>query len=46
MQLDEIRDQLKEYIFGLRAEERFQELMDELRQEIFIDVRTELLDAS
>ncbi len=45
-ELDEIRDQLKEYIFGLRAEERFQELMEELRQEIFIDVRTELLEAS
>ncbi len=45
-ELDEIRDQLKEYIFGLRAEERFQELMEELRQEIFIDIRTELLDAS
>jgi len=45
-ELDEIRDQLKEYIFGLRAEERFQELMEELRSEIFIDIRTELLDAS
>jgi len=45
-ELDEIRDQLKEYIFGLRAEDRFQELMEELRQEIFIDIRTELLDAS
>ncbi len=45
-ELDEIRDELKEYIFGLRAEERFQELMEELRDEIFIEIRTELLDAS
>ncbi len=45
-ELDEVRDQLKEYIFGLRAEERFQELMEELRSEIFIDIRTEMLDAS
>ncbi len=45
-ELDEIREQLKEYIFGLRAEDRFQEFMEELREEIFIDIRTELLDAS
>jgi len=45
-ELDEIRDQLKEYIFGLRAEERFQELMAELRDEIFIDIRTQLVDSS
>jgi peptidyl-prolyl cis-trans isomerase SurA len=41
-QLDEIRDQLKDYLYNLRAEERFQKLIEELRREIFIDIRTEL----
>ncbi len=44
--LDEIRDQLREYLFGLRSEERYLELMEELRSEIFVDIRTELVESS
>ncbi|MCD4690241.1 peptidylprolyl isomerase [bacterium] len=45
-ELDEIRDDLKEHIFSLRAEIRFRELMEQLRAEIFVDIRTELLENS
>ncbi len=41
-ELDEIREQLKDYIFNLRAEEAYIALMNRLRNEIYIDIRTEM----
>ena len=40
---DEIREQLKDYIFNLRAEEAYVALMDRLKSEIYIDIRTEMV---
>ncbi|MBC8451030.1 peptidylprolyl isomerase [bacterium] len=42
-ELDEIREQLKDYIFNLRAEEAYVALMDRLKSEIYIDIRTEMV---
>ncbi len=42
-ELDEIREQLKDYIFNLRAEEAYVALMDRLKNEIYIDIRTEMV---
>jgi peptidyl-prolyl cis-trans isomerase SurA len=38
--LDEVREDLREYIYGLKAEEAYTALMDRLSGEIFIDIRT------
>ncbi len=40
--LDEIREDLREYVFGLKAEEAYVVLMDRLANEIHIDIRTEM----
>ncbi len=40
--LDEIREVLREYVFGLKAEEAYVVLMDRLANEIHIDIRTEM----
>lgn len=37
--LDEVREDLRDYIYGLKAEEAYTALMERLSQEIFIDVR-------
>jgi len=38
--LDEVRDDLKDYVFSLRVEEGYRELIERLSREIFVDVRT------
>ncbi len=38
--LDEVREDLKEYLFGMRAQEGYLELMARLADEIHIDIRT------
>jgi len=38
--LDEVREDLKDYIFARRAEEAYGELIDQLSREIFVDIRT------
>jgi peptidyl-prolyl cis-trans isomerase SurA len=43
--LDEVREDLKEYIFSLKAEEAYARLMERLRGEIFIDVRSPMVPA-
>lgn len=37
--LDEVREDLKDYIFSLKAEEAYRELMERLHDEIFVNVR-------
>jgi peptidyl-prolyl cis-trans isomerase SurA len=39
--LDEIRDDLKDLLFARKAEAAYNELIDRLKKEIFVDVRTE-----
>jgi len=39
-ELDEIREDLRDYIFGLKAEEAYNDLLERLRSEIFVDIRT------
>lgn len=41
--LDEVRENLKEYLFSLKAEEAYTALIDRLSTEIFVDVRTEMV---
>jgi len=41
--LDEVREDLKEYIFSRKAEKAYSELMDRLSREIFVDIRTGLV---
>lgn len=41
--LDEVRENLKEYLFGLKAEEAYEALIERLSGEIFVDVRTEMV---
>jgi peptidyl-prolyl cis-trans isomerase SurA len=41
--LDEVREDLKEYIFAQKAEKAYGELMDRLAKEIFVDIRTGLV---
>lgn len=38
--LDEVRERLKEYIFARKAEKAYEDLIDRLSSEIFVDVRT------
>jgi peptidyl-prolyl cis-trans isomerase SurA len=38
--LDEIRDQLKDYLFSLKAEAAYDKLIERLSSEIFVDIRT------
>jgi peptidyl-prolyl cis-trans isomerase SurA len=38
--LDEVREDLRDYIYGRKAEEAYAALIERLSQEIFIDVRT------
>ena len=38
--LDEVRENLKDYLFARKAEEAYGELIDRLSQEIFVDIRT------
>jgi len=38
--LDEVREDLKDYLFARKAEEAYGELLDRLSREIFIDIRT------
>jgi len=38
--LDEVRENLKDYIFARKAEEAYGELIDRLSREIFVDIRT------
>jgi len=40
-ELDEIREDLRNDIFDLRVEEAYRALLDRLRGEIFVDIRTE-----
>ncbi len=42
-ELDEVREDLKDYLFSLKAEERYTELMEQLKSEIFVDIRTDLV---
>jgi peptidyl-prolyl cis-trans isomerase SurA len=42
-ELDEIREQLKDYIFNIRVEEAYVAFMERLRDEIYVDVRTEVV---
>ncbi len=42
-ELDEIREQLKDYIFSIRVEEKYAALMERLRDEIYTDIRTEMV---
>jgi peptidyl-prolyl cis-trans isomerase SurA len=39
--LDEIRDDLRDLIFSQKAEEAYNKLIDRLKSEIFVDVRTD-----
>ena len=41
--LDEVREDLKDYIFSRKAEQAYGELMDRLSSEIFVDIRTALV---
>lgn len=38
--LDEVRDDLRDYIYGLKVEQGYRELIDRLSDEVFIDIRT------
>jgi len=38
--LDEVREDLKDYLFARKAEEAYGELLDRLSREIFVDIRT------
>ena len=38
--LDEVRENLKDYLFARKAEKAYEELIDRLSQEIFVDIRT------
>ncbi len=38
--LDEVRENLKDYLFSRKAEEAYGELIDRLSREIFVDIRT------
>jgi len=38
--LDEVRENLKDYLFAHKAEEAYGELIDRLSREIFVDIRT------
>ena len=38
--LDEVRENLKDYIFSRKAEEAYGKLIDRLSREIFVDIRT------
>jgi peptidyl-prolyl cis-trans isomerase SurA len=38
--LDEVRENLKDYIFSRKAEKAYGELIDQLSREIFVDIRT------
>ncbi len=40
--LDEIREDLREFLFSLKAEEGYRELLDRLHSEIHIDIRTRM----
>ena len=39
--LDEVREELRDYIYGMKAEKAYAELMAQLRSEIYVDIRTE-----
>jgi parvulin-like peptidyl-prolyl isomerase len=41
--LDEVRENLKDYLFARKAEKAYGELIDQLSQEIFIDIRTAMV---
>ncbi|MBD3348312.1 MAG: hypothetical protein GF400_03830 [Candidatus Eisenbacteria bacterium] len=46
-ELDEIREDLRDYIYGLKVEEAYSEFMDGLSDEIYVDIRgaeTEVAD--
>jgi foldase protein PrsA len=38
--LDEVRENLKDYIFARKAEKTYGELIERLSREIFVDIRT------
>ena len=38
--LDEVREDLKDYLFARKAEKGYEELIDRLSREIFVDIRT------
>jgi peptidyl-prolyl cis-trans isomerase SurA len=40
--LDEVREDLRDYIYSVKAEEAYSALIDRLSKEIFIDIRTDL----
>jgi peptidyl-prolyl cis-trans isomerase SurA len=44
--LDEVRANLREYLFGLKAEEAYRELLDRLAEEIHVDIRTQMAPGS
>jgi peptidyl-prolyl cis-trans isomerase SurA len=39
--LDEVREQLRDYLFNMKAEEAYRALIDRLSQEVYTSVRTE-----
>ncbi len=41
--LDEVRENLKDYLFARKAEKAYGELIDRLSREIFIDIRTAMV---
>jgi peptidyl-prolyl cis-trans isomerase SurA len=42
-ELDEVREDMREYLFAVKAEEAYEALIDRLSAEIFVDVRTEMV---
>ncbi len=42
-ELDEVRENLKEYLFSLKAEEAYRELLDRLAEETYVDIRTQMV---
>lgn len=41
--LEEVRNDLREYIYGLKVEQGYRELLDRLSEEVFIDIRTQMV---
>ena len=39
--LDEVREELRDYIYGQKAQQAYSELMSKLSSQIFVDIRTE-----
>lgn len=43
--LDEIREDLREYLYRMKSEEAYSALLDRLADEIYVDIRTEAVSA-